>query len=1164
MGAERFVAGRHVELRRVFPEITVRFSQLSRSQWQSSDVAGFARERGIVSRNDSRNLYTLAQRIADDSPIDWSEEAQEVGDLAGALSLIEQVARSFRPRETLRDGPREPEFTRFTWGGLEVLEHLGAGSFGEVFRARDPRLDRDVALKLQRPSESPEFAGSRSFLTEAKRLAEVRHPHVVTIYGADIHGGRVGLWTELIDGDTLASQVRSETRFTPGDLVEIGCQLSGALDALHSVGLIHGDLKPANVLWDRGRGAILIDFGAASRWSPESERLGLLHGTPLALAPEQFEGKGPSPGTDVYALGALLFELATGRSRVNGNTIDEIRSCHRRRDYPDLALLRPDLPTRLRRDIEQALRNNPGERPESATVWAESLRNSLERPGNLPSFFTDFVGRARERSQVGKLVGGHRLVTLIGPGGSGKTRLAVDVAGRTTAEVGDGTWFLDLSHVTNSDQFEALACSILEAKPNLGLSAEERFHKHLKGQFALLVIDNCEHLLPQLARQIQGLLEVLPGTRVLTTSRQELGIPGEAIFRVPSLDLPASDAEFDQGKASDAIRLFQNRACAVLDGFTVAEQNFKQVASLCRRLDGIPLAIELTAARLGALTLDELESGTTAYLHRVAQAPGSRVARHRTLDAVIEWSHNLLSSDERKMFRRLAAFETDWNEEAALQACAEGELGADERLALQKCLHELSRKSLLEEVKPLEAAAHLFESDEPKTPRFRFLETIRQFASDRLEGAGESEAWGERYRDYFAGYVATARPLLKGPDRREGIARLAREYGNIRASFLGMLGHEGEVETAAKMSASLLHLWMTRGPLDDAQDFYEALLSTPNPIDSEAWRAVYHGAAVVAREFGHPQRSLSYFERALAMARRIGDEIGITLGETAVALMASDGGDLARARPMLEAQYESARRANDPDGAGKALLNLSVNLLDQGDFAEAEACAERAIVYLEQSGNVAAQSYNFLNRARIAEFRNDYDSPSALYGKAIELARLSGDQHRIALTLVRSGEMFVKLDEWEEARAILEEAVGMARDLGGKFLECYGLVVLARLSALERDWVAALDGLRDAVGLLDEELFLDREHIAQLAVREAGYVAYLVDEPEMAIWRLSWMETYRKERGIQQTSFEATRLSETLRAVRPAVPDNRFEELWAEGATLDLSAALHRLGRELT
>ena len=520
--------------------------------------------------------------------------------------------------------PTSPPRPRFGGDRSEVHESLGRGAFGEVFRAFDPRLQRWVALKL-RHADEPDLGSARLFLEEARRLARVRHANVVVIHGADIHDGRVGLWTDLVEGTTLDQGAVP----VPLDrVVRLADELGGALEAIHEAGLIHGDVKPSNVLVEDGA-ARLIDFGAGRELETDSPQM---FGTPGYAAPEVLAGGPATPAADQFALAVLLRRLLEGA----------------------------DVPRALEGVLDRAMSEAPDARYPTATAFANAVCAAGVPPRNVPAFGSAFIGRATALAELDAAARAHRLVVVVGPGGVGKTRLVARWA--ETAPAPDGVIWIDLAAGTDSGVVPAVRYG-LDVRVQEDETDLDAVRRALDGSRAILVLDNAEHVLDAVRPLVTDLLAAASHVQLVVTSRELLRVAGEAV-----VDLPPLSA----GADGEALELFTERARATASPDKWDAATRAQAADVCDRLDGLPLALELAAARLRGLGVHDLASRLDESLLR----DPSRESRHASVDAVVQWSIALLSDDERAVLARLSAFAGEWSLDLAEDTCIDDDLSA--------------------------------------------------------------------------------------------------------------------------------------------------------------------------------------------------------------------------------------------------------------------------------------------------------------------------------------------------------------------------------------------------------------------------------------------------------------------------------------------------------
>jgi non-specific serine/threonine protein kinase len=584
---------------------------------------------------------------------------------------------------------------------------------------------------------------------------------------------------------------------------------------------------------------------------------------------------------------------------------------------------------------------------------------------------TAFVGREHDLTETARLLSASRLVTLTGAGGIGKTRLAVEVGARVAADFGDGAVMIDLSAVSDPGLLpNAVARGLgVEAR---SAGVEERLIQVLRSQHRLLVLDNCEHLRAACAGLTAAVLGSCPEVVVLATSRERLGVPGEVTWRVPSLTFPWPEhpltAESMEG--FEALALFVERARAACPDLLIGPGGIAAITKICFRLDGIPLALELAAARAGVLSLGEIADRLTDRFGLLAGS-GAGPARHQTLRSSVEWSYQLLSDQERALFRRLAVFTGGWELEAAEAVCSAPPLAEEQVAAL---LAALADKSLVH-VEVSEAAR-----------RYRLLEVIRAFADERLAEAGELEKVRARHGAYYAGQAERAAPLLLGPGQADCAHRLDQETGNLRAVRAWCGEDSARAGTRLRLAAGLWEYWHIRGHLAEGTAWLqEALAPDGGPVRARA--AALNGLGLLISLQGDPARGAELFTRSIDCFREAGDPHGEArawihlgnsralcgdmpgaaqafarglalsrdLGDTwleAFALFVSGwaailSGDVANARTQVTTAARLFEEAGDRRGTGYSVLGLGDCLLREGNPGYALTMAREGIAVFE-------------------------------------------------------------------------------------------------------------------------------------------------------------------------------------------------------------------------
>ena len=670
------------------------------------------------------------------------------------------------------------------------------------------------------------------------------------------------------------------------------------------------------------------------------------------------------------------------------------------------------------------------------------LRSLDAFPNNLPTQLTSFIGREREIAEGKRLLAITRLLTLTGAGGCGKTRLAVHLAAEVLDDYQDGVWFIELAPLSDPVQISEAIASVLRVPERRGRPLGETLHDHLRPKALLLVLDNCEHLLPGCAHVINALLRDCPNLRVLATSTAVLGVAGETAQRVPSLSLPPLHRRPPATHLvqSEAVQLFVERAMLCVPAFTVTDQNAAAVLHICTQLDGIPLAIELAAARMKVLAVEDIAARLEDRFRLLTGGTRTILPRHRTLRATMDWSHDLLSEKERIVWRRLSVFAGGCTLEAAGAVCSgNSDVHAADLLDL---LGQLVDKSLV-----------LVELRPGKT-RYRLLETVRQFGREKLVEAGEASDVRRRHRDWYLKLAEQADPKLRGPTLGTWLERLETEHDNLRAALQWSGAQPCQAEEELRLAGALREFWFIHGHWTEGRGWLEHALSRSSDAPPARLPKILHGAATFARFQGDHDRAFALCERGLALSRDLGDNESIAwfliwLGATAL-----HQGDYDRAAAFFEESLPLSRALDDKWLISMALADLGV----------------------------------------VARLQGDYDRAAALHTESLTLGREVGDKWRIAASLVSLGIVALQLGDYARAAALYEESLTLSQEIRDRRIvyDCLdGLAVVACAQG-QYDRAARLLGaaepLREALGF--SPVAVDRvAHEAHVAAARAGLEA---------------------------------------------------------------------------
>jgi predicted ATPase/class 3 adenylate cyclase len=627
-----------------------------------------------------------------------------------------------------------------------------------------------------------------------------------------------------------------------------------------------------------------------------------------------------------------------------------------------------------------------------------ALRSLESFPTNLPLQMTSFVGRSRELDEVIKALEDNRVVTMTGVGGVGKTRLAVQVGGEVLPRYRDGVWFCELGPVGDAELVPDFVASALGVQQRPGASMRDSVVATCARRELLLVLDNCEHLLDAAAEMVEGIERGCPDVRVLCTSREGLGVSGERIMVLRSLQVPSEGSSVDGAAEIDAVRLFVERAAAARRAFTVTADNIDAITQICRRLDGIPLAIELAAARVRMMSPDEIASRLDERFRLLTGGNRTTVERHQTLRQAVDWSYDLLDDRERALLNRLGVFAAGFTLEAAETVAAGDGLDAFDVL---DGLGQLVDKSLV------------VADDTISGTRYRLLETIRQYSLERLDQAGETDAVRRQHAQWMVVFVARAGRGWRGPDEHHWLERLDTELDNVRAALTWAVGNH-DLELAVGLIASFDMFFLFSSSLGYAL---------------APW-----GATVLALDGAstHPRRSTLLTLRAIDHLHH--DRLPAAIDDAEAAVAAMDGRVPFVAAPWatlfmshvfavsssdVADRYEECLRAARASGSdfelAAALIPASAALFGAHRITEARACAEEGMLVARRSGSPTQRGIS-ANMVAVMEFENDPDRARQLLRDSLDATENPFVGNMRGTGLLRLGRLEHTIDDPEWAR----------------------------------------------------------------------------------------------------------------------------------------------------
>jgi predicted ATPase/DNA-binding CsgD family transcriptional regulator len=655
---------------------------------------------------------------------------------------------------------------------------------------------------------------------------------------------------------------------------------------------------------------------------------------------------------------------------------------------------------------------------------------------NLPLHLTSFVGREREQAEVRELLAATRLLTLTGAGGIGKTRLALRVAETLEHAYGDRVWLVELASLHDGAFIPQAIAPVLGIHELAGRRLAETLTEALRAKQLLLLLDNCEHLLPACAELIERLLRTCPLLRILATSREVLGVAGEKTWRVPPLSLPASPAlaAAEPPGCCEAVQLFVDRARLTGQDFALSEHSGSVVVEICRRLDGIPLAIELAAARTSLLDVDQIAARLEDRFRLLIGGSRSAPARQQTLRATIAWSYDLLTANEQRLFDRLSVFSGGWALEAA-EAVAGGDgLRTDRVLEL---LGRLVGKSLV-----------LVEPGEPGAVRYRLLETLRRYGQKRLGEREEAGAIARRHAAYFLAVAEQAERSYFGPREQDALRRLEREQDNVRAALRHFIA-SGDVERGQRLGAVFGMFCFFRSALMEGRSWLRDLLALPGGDRPTTWRATcLFCAADLALGQGDHAAVQRHAEESLALWRHFRDDRQATASLYLLGLLARMRGDYAAGQALLQDAVELGLAAGNAAYAALGSMALADMATAQGDYALARSKAGEAMARATALGWGRGTAGSLRSLASACYEQDDDRAARAYAEECVEQTRKqAASPWWLIPALATLGQVATAQRDFADAAVALRDGLALARDIGDLAGVATGLLACADLAA---------------------------------------------------------------------------------------------------------------------
>jgi predicted ATPase/DNA-binding CsgD family transcriptional regulator len=672
-------------------------------------------------------------------------------------------------------------------------------------------------------------------------------------------------------------------------------------------------------------------------------------------------------------------------------------------------------------------------------------------PNNLPRQLTSFIGRKKEMTEVKRLLSAVSLVTLTGVGGSGKTRLALQMAAEVADRYLDGVWYVQLAPLSEPLLVAQAVASALRIREQRGRSLMDTLLDDLRHKGLLLVFDNVEHLISACASLAETLLQGCAGLRILVTSREPLRIEGEHIYPVPPLSLPSPGTlhPLPTLARSEAVQLFVDRAISAHPLFALSEQNAAATLQICRRLDGIPLALELAAARVSALSVEQIVTRLDDQFRLLTGGSRTALPRHQTLRATMDWSYDLLTEPEKLLYRRLALFGGAFSLDTAEAVCSGTDLLES---AIVDLLTHLVEKSLI------------VAGERAGEARYHLLEPARQYALSKLQETAEASDVGARHRDYFLALVEQGHLGLASAERMAWQARIESDHDNIRAALRWSIDHHS-LEEATRLGAAMARFWASRGLLNEGLAWLAELRKQEDQVSPRARAGLLSGAGLLAFEIGEQRQAVEVTDHALAIFQQLGDRLGIEVCLRLLGLAELEIGDFERAAVLLDEAAKLPRERGDGEAEAEALRQRGYLAVKQGDYALATKTLERSLAAVRQTGRQRSIGFSIGHLAQACFYQGQTDRAISMLSEALDHLRAVEHGTGTAYFLNVLGLALLEKGDRQGAAKAYRSCLSLASGTGYRWAIAQGVMGIGALSvakgeaALGTRLLAAADAL---------------------------------------------------------------------------------------------------------
>ncbi len=679
-------------------------------------------------------------------------------------------------------------------------------------------------------------------------------------------------------------------------------------------------------------------------------------------------------------------------------------------------------------------------------VTADDLRSEFPplktldaRPNNLPVQLTSFIGREKEITDIKDSFSNGRLLTLIGPGGTGKTRLSMQLGADMIDEFVNGVWLVELASLNDPFLLPNVIVETLDLKEEPGKSPEISLLEFLKEKEILLILDNCEHLVDSCSLLTEKLLKYSSRLKIIATSREALRCEGEITHMVFSLSHPEPNENITAVQLSqyEAVRLFIERALAVNSGFRVSNENAPALAQICFQLDGIPLAIELAAVRINVLTVEKISEKLDDRFRLLTGGKRTALPRQQTLRALIDWSYDLLSDSEKVFWRRLSVFSGSWTLNDAEEICSDELLDKDYILELTNGLAEKSIILYIE-----------------NSGRFKMLETIKQYGQEKLFESGEPDKFFTRHLEHYLKLCEGAVPELTGANAKYWLDRFEVEYSNIQFALKWSIEND-QKEKGNRLAGSLAKLWDMRGYFSEARNWLEKLLMDPDNISPGIRANSLRLSGMFATQQGENVIAKNYVEESLRIYRELKDKTGIANCLNILGLIDFDTGNYESSKKKLTESLEIRKEAGRNIALSSAMNSIGLLALAQGDYADAESYFSQSLEIAKELKDGMYIAIGLNNLAEIYAVSGEYEKAKTYFEEGLQVDIEIGNKNGICVSLANIGTLALQNKDFETALERFNQGLEISRETGNKMGVLYALSGLGQVYVEKGDFEKA-------------------------------------------------------------------------------------------------------------